>query len=134
MGASGGGHGGGHSFGSEDFIMARHEDWIAEDISSRGPYSALSARHHKRQAVVQQAQLDLYDAALDLGQTTAQAIAKIDDLFATFASEWFLWLLDEHPSLVTAIQNDATIPWLDTEYPPASGVDLRQRIINRLTI
>lgn len=74
-------------------------------------------------------QRDLYDAALSLGQTDAQARTKIDTLFTTFAAEWSIYVLTGSPSITTAILTDVTIPWLDTD---VSGTSIRTRLANRL--
>lgn len=75
-------------------------------------------------------QQDLHAAAIALGQTEEQAETKIDLLFSTFAAEWSLYMLTGSPAIITSIQNDATIGWLDTD---VAGVSIRQRLINRLS-
>jgi hypothetical protein len=83
-----------------------------------------------RKAILWRVQRDLYNAAVTLGQTDAQATAKIDALFSTFAGEWSLYILTGSPAIITAIQNDATIPWLNTQ---VDGQTIRQRLIARLS-
>jgi hypothetical protein len=85
-----------------------------------------------RKELVWLMQHDLFNVAIDLGQTDQQAIAKVDDLFSAFAAEWSIYALTGSEAIVAAIENDATLPWLDTEYPSASGVTIRTRLINRL--
>jgi hypothetical protein len=84
----------------------------------------------QRKVVVWKVQRDLYILAINLGQTDAQALAKLDALFSTFAGEWSLYILVGSPAIITAIQNDATLAWLNTL---VSGVSIRQRLINRIS-
>jgi hypothetical protein len=96
------------------------EDYIA---SFRGA-------EEQRRLTVYRLQKDLYDAALTLGQTPAQADDKIDTLFSTFASEWSIYILAGATAIVTAITDDITIPWLDTD---VAGTTIRLRLTNRLS-
>lgn len=84
----------------------------------------------ERKVTVWRVQRDLHAAALNLGQTDAQATAKIDLLFSTFAGEWSLYVLTGAPAITTAIQNDITLTWLNTG---VGGQTIRQRLINRLS-
>lgn len=79
---------------------------------------------------VQEVVRDLYSAARNIGQTDAQAKSKIQDLFNTFAAEWSVYALVGADGIVTGIQNDVTLPWLDTD---VAGTSIRQRLINRLS-
>ena len=90
----------------------------------------LETQEYSRRHLVLQTTKDLYDAAIALGQTDVQAEAKIDDLFATYAAEWSIYILVGNPTIITSIQNDATLPWLDTD---VQGLTIRQRLINRLS-
>lgn len=82
-----------------------------------------------RKLTVWQVQKVLFDVATGLGQTAEQAHTKLDALFTTFAAEWAVYVLTGSSAIITAIQNDATIPWLDTD---VGGTTIRQRLINRL--
>jgi hypothetical protein len=83
-----------------------------------------------RQTLVFRLVKDLYDAALSLGQTPAQANAKINDLFNAYPGEWATYVIIGADGLISALQNDATLPWLDAV---VAGVSIRQRLINRLS-
>lgn len=83
-----------------------------------------------RKGNVWKIQNDLAKAAAGLGQTAQQIEIKVDLLFSTFAAEWAIYVLTGSPAIVTAIQNDVTLPWLDTD---VSGLTIRQRLINRLS-
>jgi len=84
----------------------------------------------QRETTVQQLQLDLYDAARALGQTHAQALTRINELFNAYPGAWAVYVIAGADGIVTAIQNDATLPWLDAL---VGGVSIRQRLINRLS-
>jgi hypothetical protein len=112
--------------------MARFRTWIERsNPANEGFISEFSHREWQRKHDIWHIQRDLFDAAIGLGQTDAQATAKIDALFATFAADWSLYILTGNPAIVTAIQDDATLPWLDTD---VSGQSIRARLINRLTV
>jgi hypothetical protein len=104
-------------------------DATLQDIEEDYLQSFLAAEVQRRLAVYR-LQKDLHDAALTLGQTTVQADTKIDTLFSTFAAEWAIYVLTGSPSIITAITDDVTIPWLDTD---VGGTTIRQRLINRLS-
>jgi hypothetical protein len=84
----------------------------------------------ERKITLWRTQRDLYTAAVALGQTDAQAEAKIDALLSTFAGEWSLYILTGSTAIVTAIQNDATLPWLNTQ---VAGKTIRERLVSRLS-
>lgn len=84
-----------------------------------------------RKTIVWLLQRDLYKLVRQLGETDAEAEAKIDALFTTFASEWSIYVLTGSDAVVTAIEDDATLAWLDVSI---SGASIRQRLINRLSI
>lgn len=96
-------------------------------------YLILQQEYTRRLKVVWTVQNDLLVAAQDLGQDQTQAVTKLDELFATFAAEWSLYAITGSLAIATAIENDTTLTWLDTVYPPGSGVTIRERLLNRLT-
>lgn len=101
-------------------------------MARRHIFMAPEMLHHYedvRRTIVHKIQQDLHTLALQLGQTEDQASSKIDTLFATFSGDWSLYILTGSPAIKTSIQNDATIPWLDTD---VSGQTIRQRLLNRL--
>jgi len=73
---------------------------------------------------------DLLTLARTLGQNQTQATTKVEALFLTFAAEWNLYMFAGSTAIITAIQNDATLPWLDTD---VAGLTIRQRLVNRLS-
>ena len=83
-----------------------------------------------RKIVVATITRDLAVFAVTSGQTRAQTSAKIEQLFSTFAGEWSLYILAGSDALKTALANDVTIAWLDTD---VNGTPLRTRLINRLS-
>jgi len=90
----------------------------------------LRVARREREELVMRTQHDLAAAARGLGQTGGQIRTKVDSLFSTFASEWSIYILVGSTAIIDAIQNDATLPWLDTD---VSGTSIRQRLINRLS-
>lgn len=109
----------------------RYRDWTDSNFSFEADYlHTLYSAEMERRIVVWKVQHDLAEAAAGLGQTYAQIGDKMDTLFSTFASEWSIYILTGATAIVTAIQNDATIGWLDTD---VSGTSIRQRLINRLS-
>ena len=89
----------------------------------------LQARQ-EREAIVSELIRDLTVAAEGLGQTAAQVDAKLDALFLTFGNEWDTFERTGSTAIITTIQNDATLLWLDTD---VAGTTIRQRLINRLS-
>lgn len=99
------------------------EDWLG----------SFARAEEERKALVRRTERDIVDAAAAFGQTPEEGDAKVDELFATFAAEWSIYILTGAPAIIDAIQNDTSLPWLNAEYPPGSGVTVRERIVNRLT-
>lgn len=93
-------------------------------------YIDLEVADYSRRHLVLKTVKDLFDLAISLGQTETQAEAKIDALFEAYAAEFSIYILVGSPAITTAIQNDATLPWLDTD---VAGLSIRQRLINRLS-
>jgi hypothetical protein len=73
---------------------------------------------------------DIFKFAVSQGYTENQARNAIESLFRTFSTQWFLYLICGADDIVTAIQNDATISWFNTQ---VGGQTIRQRLINRLS-
>lgn len=113
--------------------MARFDDWVNQAYGAeRGYLEQLEIAYDARRKLIYQAQHDLALAAADLGQTEGQIGSKMDELFSTYGAEWSVYILTGATAIITAIQNDVSIAWLDTVYPAGSGVTLRTRLINRL--
>jgi hypothetical protein len=111
--------------------MARFRTWIDQSFADIADdyVVAFLDQERLRKGIIAKIQYDLFNAALGLGQTEAQAVAKIDALFAAYSGDWALYILTGSPAVSTSIQNDATLPWLSTL---VAGVSIRQRILNRL--
>jgi len=75
-------------------------------------------------------QADLIRFGTTQGFTVNQIRGALQDLFDTFSTEWFSYLVAATDALPTAITNDATLTWLDLD---ASGQTIRTRLVNRLT-
>jgi hypothetical protein len=83
-----------------------------------------------REDKVQKLQRDLMEFAVSQGYTANQARNAIEALFRTFVTEWFLYLVCGSDDITTAIQDDITLTWLNTQ---VGGQTIRQRLINRLS-
>jgi hypothetical protein len=83
-----------------------------------------------REQELQRLHRDLMEFAVSQGYTANQARNAIEALFRTFALQWFLYLTCGADDIVTSIQDDITLTWLNTS---VGGQTIRQRIINRLS-
>jgi hypothetical protein len=99
--------------------------WQPGDIASD-----LFAAFGVRETEIQRIQYDLAAFAISQGYTANQTRSAIEALFRTFVTQWFLYIVCGADDIVTAIQNDATLPWLNTQ---VGGQTIRQRLINRLS-
>lgn len=109
----------------------RFLDWINQTFILDFDYlENLRERELSRRVIVWKIQNDLATLAVSLGQSNAQIENKVDALFSTFAAEWSIYIFTGASAIIDAIQNDATLPWLDTL---ASGLTIRQHLINRLS-
>lgn len=96
------------------------------------------SRFHSYHLVAEAQRKELYFQVLealwklgkDLGLSDANIFGKLDDLYLAFASEWQLFLLTGSDAIATAIQNDVTLPWLDTD---VSGTSIRDRLVAKLS-
>jgi hypothetical protein len=95
--------------------------------------AGMEARENLRKFWARKLFRDLVSFGGEQGYTDNQIDGAIDQLVSTFAAEWSIWILIGHDALITAIQNDATIGWLNTEFPSGSGVTVRTRLVNRLS-
>lgn len=91
--------------------------------------TAIRVSQSDRNVVVRKLVNDLYSAGRTLGLTKAQALGYVNELFNAFPGEWAVYVIVGADGIITSIQNDATLPWLDTD---VAGVTIRQRLINRL--
>lgn len=100
---------------------------IATDVDLEGK---LRTDENRRRKTLRRVEVDLYRLALRLGQTPEQARTKVENLFRTFVSEVFLYMLLGTDDLAVAINADASLTWLNVD---ASGTSIRQHLVNRLT-
>ena len=108
--------------------------WFDGTVRSTNDYIAvLQQQERARRKNVLRIISDLATVGEDLGLSQSNVEGKVRDLFNTFAAEWSIYLLAGADDIVPAIQNDVSLTWLDTEYPPGSGVTLRQRFVNRIS-
>lgn len=87
----------------------------------------------ERTALVEQTKAQLMSLSDEFGQTPQQARSKLTDFCQTFRSEIWLWEQIYSNDLWQAIEADATIGWLDIEYPVGSGTTIRERLVARFT-
>jgi hypothetical protein len=114
--------------------MGRYTDWVTGKYASFDDYlSQLIISEERRRRTVFKTQNDLASAGADVGLSETQIETQIDTLFNSFAGEWSLYILTGSSAIVSAISSDTTIGWLNQEYPPDSGVTIRERLINRLS-
>lgn len=73
---------------------------------------------------------DLIDFAISEGRTNQQIGDNLELFFLTFDPEMMPYFQVGGDALATAINDDVTIPWLDTD---AGGQTIRTRIVNRLS-
>lgn len=106
--------------------MSRFQRDLVQDREVELLDLAEQVRRHR----VLRIQQDLTNFGEALGQTDAQITTRLDELFLTFADEWWLFERTGSAAIITAISSDVTIGWLDTD---VSGTTIRQRLINRLT-
>jgi hypothetical protein len=91
---------------------------------------ALKVGRSDRQEVLDRIVTDLVDFGISQAYTDPQIKGALYTFHETFALDIFLYLQVGNGTLVAAIANDVTIPWLDID---VSGTPLRQRLINRLS-
>jgi hypothetical protein len=91
---------------------------------------AFEASRQNRLRILDRVMTDMFSFGKQQGFSNGQIRGAIESLFRTFINEWSLWEYSGADDLVTAIQNDATLSWLDLD---ASGQTIRQRLVNRLS-
>lgn len=105
----------------------------ASDVIAADRLGELRQQERVRRNIVHEIIDDLIFAAQDLGAGEGIAQQRLNDLFTSFATDWTNYIIVADDTIITTIQNDATLGWLDTEYPPSSGTTIRERIIARLS-
>lgn len=112
-----------------DFTLWRNEP-SPTDVDFQYKQDVLKQEREVRQDITDETIHDLIFFGIQQGYTDNQIQTAIEDLFFTFANEWWLYERLGHPALIAAISSDATLPWLDLD---AQGITIRQRLINRLS-
>lgn len=111
--------------------VSRYQDWVDNKFSLADDYlRKLERQEEDRKFIIAKIQNDLATYAASLGQTSVEIENKVDALFNTYAIEWVTYRAIGDPTIITSIQNDTTMPWLDTDI---SGETIRQRLIDRLS-
>jgi hypothetical protein len=109
----------------------RFDQWVGDGFAfNDDALLTLYSNYQQRIELIWKIQNDLAKLAAGLGQDATQIETKVDLLFSAFAAEWAIYTLTGSPAIVTAITDDITIPWLDTD---VSGTTIRQRLLNRLS-
>lgn len=113
--------------------MARFDLWAASAYSLPSEYlGELRDQEQERRVTVWTIQDYLVHAAIDSGATAIVAGERVDELFGTYGGSWSVYVLTGANQIVTDIDTDTGIGWLDTEYPAGGGKTVRERVINQL--
>jgi hypothetical protein len=99
----------------------------ADDTTLRGIFRE---NFLERVRVVDDIIVDLVRFGASQGYTANQLRNAIGDLFSLSLEQWCGYVLFAAQDIITTVENDATLPWLDLD---ASGQTIRQRLINRLS-
>jgi len=115
--------------------MARFTEWISQVFSTIPDdyIEVFREQEYRRKIKIWRTQKDMVDAGTSLGLSSTQIDSTIDSLFSTFPGEWSAFVLTGAEAIITAIQDDTTLNFLNAEYPPGSGVTIRERLVNRLS-
>lgn len=114
--------------------MARFSFW---EGSALGPDEVHYVDHLmqleiSRKKTVWKIQDYLLNAAIDSGADAILAGERVDELFGTYGGSWSVYVLTGANQIVTDIDTDTGIGWLDTEYPSGGGKTIRERVITQL--
>lgn len=112
----------------KDFDVALALDNVNLDDDTVG--GIFQESRTRRLRVIDDIVVDLTRFGNTQGYTPAQLRNAIADLFALSLEQWCGYVLFAAQDIITTVQNDATLPWLDLD---ASGQTIRQRLINQLS-
>jgi hypothetical protein len=113
--------------------MARFDKWESGLYSLTSEYVGdLRDREQERRLTVWTIQDYLVHAAIDNGATAIVAGERVDELFGAYGGSWTIYVLTGANQIVTDIDTDTGIGWLDTEYPSGGGKTIRERVITQL--
>lgn len=91
--------------------------------------SDLETQELERKRAVYIAISDLIDFGLGEGYTDNQVKGAVNSLFEAYPGEWSIYILVGSDAIKTAIQNDVTLPWLNTAVGQST---VRAQLIARL--
>lgn len=113
--------------------MSRFTEWEEQSLGAEIHYvDQVSAQASTRRQTVWLIQNYLVNAAIYNGATAIVAGQRVDELFGTYGGSWSVYVLTGANQIVTDIDTDTGIGWLDTEYPAGGGKTVRERVINQL--
>lgn len=113
--------------------MARYTPWTESAFGLEfDALQHLQAQRGLREQTVWSIQNYLANAAIDNGAAAIVAGERVDELFGTYGGSWSIYVLTGANQIVTDIDTDTGIGWLDTEYPAGGGKTVRERVITQL--
>jgi hypothetical protein len=112
--------------------MARFTNWIGSNFQQNDYVDILFVAERERRLTVWKIQDYLVHAAIDNGANAIVAGQRVDELFGTYGGSWSVYVLTGANQIVTDIDTDTGIGWLDTEYPAGGGKTVRERVITQL--
>lgn len=110
-----------------DIITALSVESEVDDTTLRGIFRE---NFLNRVRVVDDIIVDLTRFGASQGYTANQLRNAIGNLFSLSLEQWCGYVLFAAQDIITTIENDATLPWLNID---ASGQTVRQRLVNRLS-
>jgi hypothetical protein len=111
----------------------RFDNWINNQYEFDRDYvEDLQRSEATRKETVWTIQNYLGHAAIDNGATALVAGERVDELFGTYGGSWSIYVLTGANQIVTDVDTDTGIGWLDTEYPSGGGKTIRERVITQL--
>ena len=84
----------------------------------------------RRTAIIEDIYTDLLAFGEAQGYNASTLTGAIENLFRTFATEFYTYTLIGSRDLAAAIDNNVTLAWLNTD---AGGKTIRERIVSRLS-
>lgn len=113
--------------------MARFDYWESGLLVLPEDYlDVIRHQERLRRETVWLIQDYLVNAAIDNGATAIVAGERVDELFGAYGGSWSIYVLTGANQIVTDIDTDTGILWLDFEYPNGGGKTIRERLINQL--
>ena len=85
---------------------------------------------NERLGVIARIQADLMEFGINQGYTLTQAKSAIENLFRTFSSSWFNYVVAGVDDITTDINDDVTLTWLNIA---VGHTTVREKLISRLS-